>query len=904
MYGLGSQTCSNKMKKYLLPVVLLFFLALAVSVTADTYLTGCSEITGNIIECTGTLTGTSMTVTNASIWIHDADTSAELGTVNTSYATGYINISNFTVSDAVATKWESTTMYIYDYRHTGTGGNGGTGSTGSNNDAGGVAGNGGTGGTGQGVSFTLETEVKSVSEFNLSLRGGNGGTGGKGGSCSQNGCTAGAGGQGGATSTVVLTGTMFNDSNLMQYVDLQLNTGTGGTGGANGNCNRGGGGWSGDSCKATGAGGNVNSLTYTITGYDMTFEHLNNNFTGTGGTRGSKDCGGCDSDGGYGAGGSNGQSRVKFNVLYRLALSSHTFDFDNPASGYNIWNFTSQEVRLGFFNSSLLSHNTYVYCPAESVIYYGNDSTVTVPDPQLDFTYCSAYVDGNITYQPYDTFFETDEITLTINSPEDNYNSDTNLSVNYTVESSVGSLFTNISLFINNSVNASSINVTNGTNALINGTGMPDGTYSWYVRACTNYTNEPCENSPVRTFTLDSTRPGINFYSPATVGNVTPYNLTTNIQISGSNLDTVIYEIFFPNGTSHYSNTTASPSSPFTFADPVTFTEEFNYTVNVTANNTAGGNNTQSTWFYFDMTSPSMEILTPTGIGADRSIIFTTNTTEISPKTCRYYVTDSNLNLEISDTGFDCSGASFTVSSDGNYILFTNVTDGVYSNNTNQSFGVDTTVGRGGGGAGVGDYEKTVCDITVSPEELYLGISLTLSELVIENNEDFSYAPTYSIQDVQDEVDYTSSLEITNLPGTILQNSEGSLGIRYNSNNDEVGANMLVLSSDDCADINVPIYVNTYFGLPLFGDLFDPGLPFLDNVINLATSSITSWGAMDFVQVWMVFGLLLVATFIVTFNKMKNNTLMRRKGSTVMIVLFNIFIAIFLTIFLYVLLNL
>lgn len=105
--------------------LIIFTILSAKSVSAG--ISGCTEdsIT-HIIECTGSLSGTAIDVDNASIWIHDATING-LQKVNTSFANGYINVSNFTVTGSPAMDWISETMYLSNYSHSGIGSNGATG---------------------------------------------------------------------------------------------------------------------------------------------------------------------------------------------------------------------------------------------------------------------------------------------------------------------------------------------------------------------------------------------------------------------------------------------------------------------------------------------------------------------------------------------------------------------------------------------------------------------------------------------------------------------------------------------------------------------------------------------------------------------------------------------------------
>ena len=401
------------MKKLLILLVLFFALLISSSFAA---ITGCTEIAGGITECTGALSGTTLDTSNTSIWIHDATHTSGLIRLNTTLVNGYINISNFTVTSASTVGyWYSEDIYINHLTYAATGGTGSTGSTGYNNDAGGSAGDGGPGEAGGTSYLTINSTINSVNNLTVSVYGGTGGTGGTGGSCSQNSCTAGGGGTGGNGGAVKLIIHSIDTLDFLNNTEIYIKGGTGGKGGTTGNCQRGGGGWSPDYCRATGTGGIGGSTIITVSGEDMRLKEGWSKFTSTGGATGNFDCSGCQYNSGYGPVGGVGTSTVIYNIFQQIGFDTFNLSYYNPSS--SILNFTNEdEVKIGFFNTSEILYATDIYCTASNIIY-GNDSTVTAPDAELDWTNCPAYADGNITYLTYEEFFgELRNFNLSINN--------------------------------------------------------------------------------------------------------------------------------------------------------------------------------------------------------------------------------------------------------------------------------------------------------------------------------------------------------------------------------------------------------------------------------------------------------------------------------------------------------
>jgi len=404
------------MKKLLILLVLVFALFISSSLGA---ITGCTEIAGEITECTGALSGTTLDTDNTSIWIHDATHTSGLTRLNTTLVNGFINVSNFTVtSPSTSFLLQSDNSYFHNFDYSVTGSSGGTGSTGSNclsADCTAQTGGGGSGGAA--VIVNISSTVLDITNTTFDIFGGTGGTGGKGGDCGMTGCDAGGGGAGGAGGASSLYIKNISSNDILNNITLYVKGGTGGKGGTNGGCNLGGGGWSGDGCYPTGNGNNGGAGIIIISGKDMSLINGALKFTSTGGSAGSSYCYSCSNNRGSGSAGSAGQSTSKFNIAEKLGLNLFNLSFYNPVAGHSILNFTNaDEAKIGFFNTSEVLYATDVYCTASDIIY-GNDSTVTAPDAELDWTNCPAYADGNITYLTYEEFFgELRNFNLSINN--------------------------------------------------------------------------------------------------------------------------------------------------------------------------------------------------------------------------------------------------------------------------------------------------------------------------------------------------------------------------------------------------------------------------------------------------------------------------------------------------------
>jgi len=425
-------------------IILFFILVLAFSCLSYS---NCTE-TGTVLECTGTLTDTTIAVLNASLLIPDADIS-EVVLINQTNSSEifYLNISNFIATSDADSVVYGDVIIISNYSHSNIGSAGTPGTDcGVGCDCAGTsctANSGGVGGAGEIVRYFLLGNITHIENFDLSLNSGNGGEGGEGGNCGGNLCTSGAGGTGGVSvaSTVIIQ--TINVSDFQNHVSLNLNGGTGGTGGQPGHCSLGGGGWSFDDCGARGSGGKGGTIDLTINGYQIDFQDNLTDISSPGGVGANyfdpgifEACYGCSEFSSTGSSGATGTTVITWNILSRLTFNNYNFSFVNSDVN-DIFNLSSEDgvEKIGLFNSSDITETLYIYCSGENITI-GNDTTL---DPQLDWTNCPAYQDGNITWVDYNTYFEGQEsetIIINLTSPQDNYFSEEQLRVNFSVESS------------------------------------------------------------------------------------------------------------------------------------------------------------------------------------------------------------------------------------------------------------------------------------------------------------------------------------------------------------------------------------------------------------------------------------------------------------------------------------
>lgn len=135
----------------------------------------------------------------------------------------------------------------------------------------------------------------------------------------------------------------------------------------------------------------------------------------------------------------------------------------------------------------------------------------------------------------------------------------------------------------------------------------------------------------------------------------------------------------------------------------------------------------------------------------------------------------------------------------------------------------------GGGGSVV--FDKPVCDISLSPGVVRFFPGVIIKEVVISNDDIISFDPTFQFRGVEGIL--VDDLEITNPIFTLLPGTSDSFGLRYDPNEFLVGEALLVLSSDDCADINVSIIASEGSrAISVFRELFTGGLSFVELMLE------------------------------------------------------------------------
>lgn len=175
-------------------------------------------------------------------------------------------------------------------------------------------------------------------------------------------------------------------------------------------------------------------------------------------------------------------------------------------------------------------------------------------------------------------------INITTKFPTNNsYHNTTLLNINATVNSSTNF---NCSLYINSTLNQTFNNYTSGNNINVSFNltfqDTTEETYEYYFN-CINSENEV--NSSVIIFTIDDVRPLLTWFDPEKQDTISPFNLSTNINLSDTNLFRLNYTIWYPNGTLYYeyAENNLTYNNSWKINKTVNFTQEFNYTISVEA---------------------------------------------------------------------------------------------------------------------------------------------------------------------------------------------------------------------------------------------------------------------------------------------------------------------------------
>jgi PGF-pre-PGF domain-containing protein len=259
-------------------------------------------------------------------------------------------------------------------------------------------------------------------------------------------------------------------------------------------------------------------------------------------------------------------------------------------------------------------------------------------------------------------------------------------------------------LLINNVVNQSFTNVTNGTPySYTLTTALVQGEHNWSV-ACNDSVNN-LKSSSNQSFTIDAVSPGITFNTPSDRVNYTngATNFVINVSISnGSITDTqsVIFEISNGTGSNKF-NRTASSTNATLFNATITLSELgfANHTITVYANDSAGNmNDSEKIYFVYDATNPVVTLITSSSSVNDSTPTLSFNYTHaaFSNVECILY---NNTGLDNLSTITATNGSSTDITSgltlaEGVNELFVSCTTAI-GNQTNSSainLTVDITV--------------------------------------------------------------------------------------------------------------------------------------------------------------------------------------------------------------------
>lgn len=329
-------------------------------------------------------------------------------------------------------------------------------------------------------------------------------------------------------------------------------------------------------------------------------------------------------------------------------------------------------------------------------------------------------------------------ITINITSPLDELYSNQLLRVNVNASNNDGIEFTNISLIVNGTTNSTSTSVPNKNAFSINITSITDGDYNWSIRACVS---GGCLNSDVRTYHFDNTSPSITLVNPVSAGNVSIFNLTTNITVQSSTLNFSNLTVYNPGGLRLYTLTltTANDADNVYFNTVINFTTDGNYTVNISSRDKAGLETNTSTWYFFDKGAPNITIASPTHqqvvITQTPTLSFRFSDSMPTLVNCQYWIVRNSSGIQETPasggTSFSCNSNIFInitspqLTNGLEYTLHVNATDGINSNETIRNFNVSisgeiggATESSGGGGGG-----SSTTTIIVAEEGLQFSIT-------------------------------------------------------------------------------------------------------------------------------------------------------------------------------------
>jgi hypothetical protein len=124
------------------------------------------------------------------------------------------------------------------------------------------------------------------------------------------------------------------------------------------------------------------------------------------------------------------------------------------------------------------------------------------------------------------------------------------------------------------------------------------------------------------------------------------------------------------------------------------------------------------------------------------------------------------------------------------------------------------------GGGGVSTQKKN-CVIMLTPSIIDIGQSSSTVRVTIENKQQESYAPVFSITG---DSAISPKLSITNAINTLLPGTRQEFGIQYSTSEFVTGSATVTLQSSNCNDIQIPVRVSEQGGAGLFEGLFSNGI--------------------------------------------------------------------------------
>ncbi|MFC1768800.1 Ig-like domain-containing protein [Nanoarchaeota archaeon] len=245
-----------------------------------------------------------------------------------------------------------------------------------------------------------------------------------------------------------------------------------------------------------------------------------------------------------------------------------------PIDYYNTSNvnltFTCNATNVELTNITLYHNINGTFIANQTTIVSGASAEVSfnvsnIPDGSYVWN-CEAYdVVNNNAFAPANRTFtvDTTEPTITLNAPEDNFNSSFPIiNLNWTTTDNLDpSLTCNIT--INNVVNVSNIDSASSTPTNYSILGFADGTYYWNITCWDEHNNT--NTSETRSFRVDTADPNVTLVSPIDYYNTSNVNLTftcnaTNVELTNITLYHNIGGSFVANQTIAVSGTTAEVS--------------------------------------------------------------------------------------------------------------------------------------------------------------------------------------------------------------------------------------------------------------------------------------------------------------------------------------------------------